>query len=104
MTKSRPKMRLTRWFQIAAVLGVLPYFGVFWFLRNPILPPVETAALPRADPGRLESDVRYLADLVPARNGQNLVGLNQAAAYIETAFARTGCTLEAQKFEVDKAE
>ena len=104
MTEFRPRIRLARWFLLAAFLGVVPYLGVFWFLRNPVLPPAKTDALPRADSGRLEADVRYLADLVPSRTGQNLVGLNKAAAFVETAFAQTGCRLEAQKFEVDGAE
>ncbi len=101
MTKPRPR---SRWFQVAALLGVVPFFGVFWFLRNPILPPAEPDLSPRADPGRLETDVRYLANLVPARNSRNLASLNKAAAYVEAAFAGTGCTLEAQTFQVDRAE
>ena len=95
---------ITRLSLLAALLGVSSYLGLFWFLRNPILPPAVTGVPLEADPARLEADVRYIASLTPPRNGQNVDGLNRAAAYIENAFAETGCALTEQRFEIDHAD
>ncbi len=89
---------------LAAFLVATTGFGLFWFLRNPIWPPTNPDVSPKADPGRLEQDVRVLASLAPPRNGQNVAGLNKAAVYIEAGFAGTGCRLESQRFEVDHIE
>jgi hypothetical protein len=91
-------------FRLAAILVAATGVGLFWFLRNPILPPAIPDVSHKTDPGRMERHVRFLASLAPPRNAQNVDGLNQAAAYIEAGFAGTGCRLRAQSFEVNHIE
>jgi hypothetical protein len=90
--------------RLAAFLVAATGLGLFWFLRNPILPPTIPDVSHKTDPGRMEQHVRFLASLAPPRNAQNVDGLNQAAAYIEAGFAGTGCRLRAQSFEVNHIE
>lgn len=93
--------RAVRWLLLAAVAGAALYLGLFWFLRNPARSPDGPGAPQRADPGRLERDVRYLSSVVPPRNAGNVDGLERAAVHIATGFTAAGCALEVRNFEVD---
>ena len=89
---------------IALVLFCILFFGgLVWFLKNPVLFPA-AAALPsgtaKADPGRLEADVRHLAASAPARAFHNVAALNAAGDHIEAEFRRAGCLPERQTFQV----
>jgi len=76
--------------------------GLVWFLKNPLLFSDDMSAPGdiRADPVRLEADVRHLAASAPARAFPNVAALNAAADYIETEFRKAGCTPERQTFPV----
>lgn len=54
-----------------------------------------------ADQERLYADVKFLTELHPARNYQNLASLNQAADYLRAEFARAGCRVTEQPFTAD---
>ncbi len=95
---------LLRAFGVTVLLGALLYLALFWFLKNPILAPAKSEAAHRADPARLESDVRFLASIDPARNARNTEALNRAAAHIEQAFAAAGCAVEVQAYVVNDRE
>jgi hypothetical protein len=89
-------------FLIALVLFcILLSSGLYWFLTNPVL--FSAAALPgapKADPKRLEADVRHLAASNPSRAYHNVASLNAAADHIEAEFRKTGCSPERQTFSV----
>lgn len=54
-----------------------------------------------ADQTRLHADVKFLTELHPARNYQNLHSLNKAADYIKAEFGKLGCRVTEQPFTVD---
>jgi hypothetical protein len=89
-------------FLIALVLFcMLLAGGLVWFLKNPVLS--AAAALPgapKADPARLEANVRHLAGSNPSRAFHNVAALNAAADHVETEFRKAGCTPERQTFQV----
>ena len=87
---------------IALVLGgAVSFGGVYWILKNPVLSTAPAlVGAPKADPARLEADVRFLAASKPSRAYHNVAALNAAAEHIETQFRETGCTPERQTFSV----
>ena len=50
---------------------------------------------------RLEGDVRFLTELTPARNHENIVSLDKAADYIFDEFSKLDCQVERQFFEAN---
>ncbi len=104
--KSRPswRRRIGRGLWLLATVLLLTYGGLFWFLRNPTLPPDSPSVTAKAEASTLENHVRYLTSLSPPRNAQNVDGLNQAANYIAETFAKTGCQVATQKFQANHTE
>lgn len=51
-----------------------------------------------ASSDRMEADVRFLTELEPARNYQNLVSLDKAADYVFDEFSKLDCRVERQWF------
>jgi hypothetical protein len=89
-------------FLIALVLFcVLLAGGLVWFLKNPVLSAaIALPGAPKADPVRLEADVRHLAGSNPSRAFHNVAALNAAADHVEAEFQRAGCAPERQTFSV----
>ena len=52
-----------------------------------------------ANRNRLYKDVKFLTDISPYRNYQNLNSLRKAAGYIKDEFSRTGLDIELQEWE-----
>jgi hypothetical protein len=52
------------------------------------------------DIARIEGDIAILSSIKPPRNYGNLDSLNRAARHIREEFARTGCAMETQPFQV----
>ena len=88
-------------------LLLLPVFlpvGGCWVVTNPVYVTPEFVPAPTADSGRLEVDVRYLAEIEPARTSRQQGSLDRAATYIVDSFAMAGCAPRAQAFTVDHVE
>jgi hypothetical protein len=97
--KRRRRWRAVAFWTVATVVGLgLVYWGVFWFLRNPAPLDEPGAAEQRADAARLEADVRFLAQIEPARSIGNRAALDRAADYIGQGFAAAGCTVREQVY------
>ncbi len=86
------------------LLPVLLTVGGCWVVTNPVYVTPEFVPAPTADSGRLEVDVRYLAEIEPARTSRQRGSLDRAATYIADSFAMAGCALRAQGFTVDHVE
>lgn len=84
--------------------AVVSAAALFWFLRNPVLLEAYPTDAHMADVRRLRADVAFLAGLTPSRNSRNVAVLDEAAAYIEKAFARTACARHQQTFRINRAE
>lgn len=86
----------------------LLYLFVFWFLRNPNLPLLESAdlysvvpvshSLKRADADRMKKTVVDLSSIEPSRSSINPKSLNLAAEYITDSWSKVGCSVREQRF------
>lgn len=79
---------------------LLPVAGC-WVVTNPVYVTPDFAPAPVADPARLEADVRYLAETMPARSSRRRGSLDRAATFIAESFAAAGCEPRAEEFKVD---
>jgi hypothetical protein len=86
------------------LLFVMLPVGGCWVVTNPVYVKPVLAPAPAADSGRLEVDVRYLADNEPARSSAQPASLDRAATYIAKSFVAAGCTPRAEEFTADHVE
>ena len=86
-------------------IPILLLGGLIFSVINPLLFGVASNSenIP-AQADRMESDVRFLTELQPARNYLNLVSLNKAADYVFDEFSKLNCKVERQKFDAKGSE
>lgn len=85
---------------LGIALVLLLGLGLLWRSRHRAPQPATTSTM-HADQTRLYADVKFLTELHPARNYQNLQSLNKAADYIKAEFSKLGCRVTEQPFTID---
>lgn len=69
-----------------------------WIVREPTLPAEPDLTLPRADPARLERDVRFFTTNACPRDVDHPANLDAAAKFIENELRRTGARVALEPF------
>lgn len=83
-----------------STLVVVLLSGACAVVTQPLVTPLPATAQ-RADPARLEADVRYLSETVYPRSFDQLARLNAAADYIRQSFQQSGGQVSEQPFSVE---
>lgn len=84
-----------------AALSVPLLIGIC-MVTNPVLFFASPADAITVDPAKLESDVRQLCSIRPARNSSNPASLDSAAAWIRRELAAAGIVSEEQVYQADE--
>jgi Zn-dependent M28 family amino/carboxypeptidase len=86
---------------LIVLAGILLLLGSLWFrVTQPLLPVTPGRGAPAVEPARLEAHVRMLSGTLSPRDAAHPEGMERAAAYVRSEFARAGAAVSEQPFDV----
>lgn len=99
-TENSGGMRRKKTILIVLLMPVALLAAGCWTVTNPVFLAPDFVPAPAADAARLESDVRYLAGIQPARNAAQPGSMDRAANFVADGFTAAGCDTESKTFAV----